>query len=91
MNYVISIAAPDIPSVSPDGGSFSQNTKVYIDVPEGCLAYYTWDSTDPTSSSTQYTGPIDVPEGNNVLSVIIIDNKTGKCSNVYRGHFELYL
>ena len=91
MNYAISIAAPDIPSVSPDGGSFSQNTKVYIDVPEGCLAYYTWDSTDPTSSSTQYTGPIDVPEGNNVLSVIIIDNKTGKCSNVYRGHFELYL
>ena len=31
----------------------------------------------------RYTAPIPVPEGNNVLSVIAIDQNTGKCSDIY--------
>ena len=90
MNYVISIAAPDLPSVSPDGGSFSQNTKVYVDVPEGCLAYYTWDSSDPNIDSDLYAGGITVPVGNNILSVVIYNPETEKFSEVYKGRFVYY-
>ena len=35
--------------------------------------------------------PIPVPEGNNVLSVIAIDQNTGKCSDIYRSRFEFYM
>lgn len=90
VKYVITIPTPDMPEVSPDGGSFTQETKVYVSVPAGCTAYYTWDSTDPTTASTKYTGVIDIPEGNNILSVIIYDDETGKYSGIYRGNFVYY-
>ena len=41
-------------------------------VDEGTI-YYTWDGRHPSKSSTRYTGPITVPEGNNVLSAVVID------------------
>ena len=62
-----------------------------ITVPENCKVYYTWDSSDPSAASTEYTAPIPVPEGNNVLSVIAIDQNTGKCSDIYRSRFEFYM
>ena len=74
--YVIDIPAPDMPIVTPDGGDFGVETTITVTVPDGCSAYYTWDGSDPNIYSTPYTGPITVLEGNNVLSVIIIDNNT---------------
>lgn len=88
--YTISIPAPDMPIVTPDGGDFGVQTTVTVTVPDGCSAYYTWDGTTPNSSSTRYTQPIIVPEGNNVLSVIIIDSRTNLCSDIYRGNFIYY-
>lgn len=86
--YVIKYAAPTDPVVTPNGGKFQSETYVYISVPEGCTAYYTWDRTDPDLQSDVYTSPILIPEGYNMLSVIIIDNKTGLKSAIYRGMFE---
>ena len=86
--YIIEYNAPDDPVVTPNGGSFDAKTYVYISVPSGCSAYYTWDRTDPTSESEKYDSPILIPEGKNMLSVIIIDDETGLSSGVYRGMFE---
>lgn len=88
--YTIEIPAPEMPVVSPDGGEFSAETQVTITVPEGCTAYYTWDGTDPNINSERYSGAFTVPEGNNVLAVILIDDKTDQVSPVYRGNFIYY-
>ena len=86
--YVIKYIAPSDPVVTPNGGTFDVPTYVNITVPEGCSAYYTWDRTDPTAQSMLYVSPILIPEGYNMLSVIIIDNTTGLKSGIYRGMFE---
>ncbi len=88
--FRIDIPAPDMPIVTPDGGDFGVEITIAVSVPDGCSAYYTWDGSDPSSASRTYTGPITIPEGNNVLSVIIIDDTTGLCSDIYRGNFIFY-
>lgn len=87
--YTIVSSAPDKPKVTPDGGTFISQTSVYIEVPENCNAYYTWDGTNPNMNSELYTEELIVPEGNNVLSVVLINDK-GKLSDIYKGRFEYY-
>lgn len=77
---------PGKPWVSPSGGSFSEAQEIMISVPEGCRAFYTWDGTTPTEHSSQYMEPIMTPEGNNILSVIVID-KYGMSSDVFRCNY----
>lgn len=89
-NYRIEIQAPNMPSVYPDGGNFTTPTSVAVHVPSGCTAYYTWDGSTPNTGSSKYYGPIEVPEGNNVFSVIIYDGRTGQSSQTYRGNFIYY-
>lgn len=89
--YEIEFEAPDAPEVDPDGGTFGAPADISITAPANCKVYYTWDSTDPSAASTEYTAPIPIPEGNNVLSVIAIDQNTGKCSEIYRSRYEFYL
>ena len=72
--YTIIYEVPSMPEVSPVGGRLTKPTRVTImtDSPDANI-YYTWDGTVPTSASAHYTGPISVPEGNSILSVIVID------------------
>lgn len=88
--YVIEYEAPEDPVVTPNGGEFTEETYVYISVPSGCSAYYVWGSGNevPTKDSTLYVSPIKIPEGRRILSVIIIDDKTGLESGIYRNTFE---
>lgn len=86
--YEIEFAAPELPVVNPNGGNFTSTTYIYITVPTGCTAYYTWDRTDPTISSNVYTSPLLIPDGYNILSVILVDNNSGLQSEIYRGAFE---
>lgn len=86
--YEIKFVAPEDPVVSPDGGTFMSPAYINIVVPEDCSVFYTWDRTDPSIYSSVYTSPIPVPEGYNVLSVVVIDNYSGLQSAVYRGAFE---
>jgi tetratricopeptide (TPR) repeat protein len=88
--YTIEVPTPDMPVVTPDGGDYTEETLVSIEVPTGCSAYYTWDGTDPNITSNLYTEPFPVPEGNNVLSVLIIENRTEKLSSIYRQYFTYY-
>ncbi len=76
----------DMPRVTPDSGEYLSPQTIYISVPEGSSAYYTWDRTDPTTASIKYNGGIAMPEGNNVLSVILVD-EYGNTSSVQRVNY----
>lgn len=84
--FVVELQKPGKPGVSPSGGSFYESQDIVVTVPEGCRVYYTWDSTTPTESSAQYTKPIAMPEGNNILSLIVVD-KYGMSSDVFRCNY----
>lgn len=40
------------PSATPEGGSFTDDQKIFLTVAEGCKIYYTTDGSDPKTSST---------------------------------------
>ena len=82
--YSISYVAPSFPVVSPMTGEFHSVTRITIVSPiEDGEIYYTWNGSDPTVSSYKYTAPITVPEGDHILSVIVIDHH-GLSSDVLR-------
>lgn len=86
--YEIELDKPDMPKVSPDGGRFSMPSTVTVTVPEGATVYYTWDGSAPGKDSSKYTGPINIPEGNNILSLVAIGSngmksEVLKCNYIY--------
>lgn len=85
--YKVVAKPPAYPEVLPDGGTFTEVTYVTIEAQEECTVYYTWDGTDPTTESAIYYEPIEIPEGNNVLSVIVMDNRSKLVSRIYRTNF----
>ena len=87
--YTVELKRPDKPVVSLPSGTYEELMQVSIFVPEGCKAYYTWDGTMPNASSILYEGPFDILEGNNVLSVIIINDKD-QSSDVARFNYIYY-
>lgn len=88
--YRIEFAPPEYPTVTPDGGRLTEETLVTITAEENCSIYYTWDGTDPTTASEQYEIPLVIPDGNNILSVLVVNEKTGLDSGVYRTNFIYY-
>ncbi len=89
-SYVIHEVAPEYATVTPDGGRIYSETQVTIEAEDGCSIYYTWDGTNPTELSDKYEGPLDIPEGNNILSVLVVNDKNGLDSGVYRTNFIYY-
>ncbi len=81
MIYEVTLTAPDAPLVTPESGTYSSAEPIFVDVPMGCNAYYAWDGKTPDENSARYSGPITMPEGNSILSVILID-KNGLSSRV---------
>ncbi len=88
--FVIKLRAPGYAKVVPDGGRIDQETQVVITAEPGCSIYYTWDGTQPDKNSPKYLSPLDIPSGNNILSVLVVNNKTGLDSGVYRANFIYY-
>lgn len=81
--YEVIIVAPDVPSAYPTGGSiFTEPTHIRMYAQEDCSIYYTWDGTRPTKESAKYTEPILIPEGEHILSAIVINDRTGLMSEV---------
>lgn len=72
--YKIQYQAPQAPNVTPTSGSYSQAQAITIDVPAGCTVYYTWDGSSPSTESSTYSGPLEMPVGNNVLSILVVDS-----------------
>lgn len=96
--YEIVVNAPDDPVVSlaetgevVQGGTYEEETYLSIYIPSGCNVYYSWDNTDPTAEDgTLYTEPILIPEGHNILSVVIVDLENDISSSIFRGSFDYY-
>lgn len=88
--YQVEIPIEDAPAVTPSTGQYTSATQISITVPEGYTAYYTMDNTIPTTASTQYTGPIDMPEGQTIFSAILV-NKNGKTTQVTKRNYVLNL
>ena len=84
--YKISYKKTEDPIVSPESGSFVKPETITISADGGCRIFYTWDQSDPNINSAEYTGPIDMLPGNNVLSVIVID-KHDLSSNIVRKNY----
>ncbi|MDR1801642.1 MAG: chitobiase/beta-hexosaminidase C-terminal domain-containing protein [Lachnospiraceae bacterium] len=86
--FKVEFPIDDAPAVSPSTGQYSQATKIEIKVPEGFTAYYTTDKSDPTSASTQYKGPFDMPEGETILKAILV-NARGRMSQITTRNYHL--
>lgn len=87
--YTVELDVPDAPTASPDGGQFSMPAAVTVTVPEGTTVYYTWDGSEPDRNSARYSGAIQIPEGNNILSLVAIDGN-GMKSSVRKYNYIYY-
>lgn len=88
--YNITLSGSNAPVITPSGGAYSEYTKIKVEVPEGGKAYYTWDGTDPTEQSQEYTQEIDMKRGINILKVIVID-KYGIASDIAQQSYNLQI
>ena len=85
--YTIAYEPPAMPTVSPESGTFHEETYVTVTSEEPqTTIYYTWDGTNPTTDSLSYTEPILIPEGNHVLALIVIDSH-GMTSDILRCNY----
>lgn len=84
--YTIEFPIVNAPAVTPSTGQYTEPTQITITVPEGYTAYYTTDGStpDPGSSSTrEYTGPVDMPENTQtIFNAILVNNQNGKATEV---------
>lgn len=87
--YTVELPIEDAPAVSPST-AYESATQIEIKVPEGYEAYYTMDKSDPTTASTKYVGPIDMPEGETIIKAILVNAK-GRTSGVTTRNYVLEL
>ncbi len=85
--FVVAFEKPEMPTAFPDGGDFTAPATVELSTTVEGHIYYTWDGTEPTAESEEYTAPIEIPEGNNILSAIVVD-KHGMMSEVLKCNYK---
>jgi arylsulfatase A-like enzyme len=87
---VLSLFPPDPPPASvaihPPGGLLRPGQTVTLSAPGGAVPRYTLDGSDPTPSSSLYTGPLTLP-GSGELRARTFSGSTG--GPVASGHFAL--
>lgn len=90
--YIVEFPVEDAPSVTPSTGRYEDYQEIKIVVPDGYVAFYTTDGSDPTTSDTriQYSGPFDMPEGSTILNVVLMNQKE-KYSDITKRNYELVL
>lgn len=79
--YTVEFPVEDAPAVSPSTGQYDEAVQIEVKVPDGYTAYYTTDGADPTTASTKYTGPIDMPKGETLFKAILVNGK-GRTSGI---------
>lgn len=87
-SYTVELPIEDAPAVSPSTGQYSSAQEIVIKVPDGYEAYYTTDKSDPTTSSTKYTGPIEMPSGETIFKAVLVNAK-GRVSGVTTRNYVL--
>ena len=88
--YVIELPIEEAPAVSPSTGQYESEMTIEVKVPEGYDAYYTMDGEDPTTASTKYTGPIDMPKGDTLFKAVLV-SADGRLSGVTTRNYSLEL
>lgn len=84
--YEIEFPVADAPVVTPSTGQYSTAMQISLTVPEGYTAYYTTDGSTPTTESSLYTGPIEMPEGQTLFSAVLV-SKTGKMTQTTKRNY----
>ena len=64
------------PTFNPAGGAYDSEQSVTISAAEGAKIYYTTNKTVPTTSSTEYSGPITVNETTTIRAIAVKDGYT---------------
>jgi hypothetical protein len=76
--YTIAYATVATPTFGVAGGTYDSDQSVSISTStSGTTIYYTTNGTDPTTGSTQYTGPISVAGHGTSLTIKALAVKTG--------------
>ncbi len=80
--YSITLPPPSAPQISPSSGRFTtdMDTKIYVIVPNGCTAYYSFDK-KPTIADEVYNpnAPVEMKLGTHTFYAILVD-ENGKVS-----------
>jgi tetratricopeptide (TPR) repeat protein len=71
-DYEITLKTPPKAYIRPASGAYTSENpvKITVEVPEGYTAYYAFDAR-PDSTSTVYTGPVDMMEGQHIFYVVL--------------------
>lgn len=88
--YIIELPMETAPVVTPSTGQYTEETKITVQVPQGYTAFYTTDNTTPDITSEVYVEPIDMPEGNTIFTVVLV-NTNGRYSDVTKRNYDLVL
>lgn len=87
LKYIVDYKVPDAPQVTPMSGSYEAGSFVTIEnLKDGEVAYYTIDGTIPTRESTKYEEPFEMPEGNTIVSVMIVNKYDLESSVIKRNY-----
>lgn len=87
-DYVVEFPIENAPAVSPSTGHYDAAQTIEVKVPEGYVAYYTTNGVDPTTASTKYIGPVDMPEGETLFKVVLV-NGGGRLSGITTRNYTL--
>lgn len=69
---VVAAGAPDAPTFSPDGGTYTEAQNVTIScATDGAVIYYTTDGSAPTTSSNVYSTPIAVSADMTIKAIAV--------------------
>ena len=70
-SFVVVLPKVATPTITPNGGTVAAGSTVALACStDGAAIYYTTDGTTPTSASSEYTGPITVPDSDFTLKAI---------------------
>ncbi|MDO5403836.1 MAG: chitobiase/beta-hexosaminidase C-terminal domain-containing protein, partial [Eubacteriales bacterium] len=87
LRYEIDYKKPTAPSINPASGSYESGQMISVDyIPDGSRVYYTTDGSVPTKNSKLYTEGFPMPDGNTIVSAIIVD-QNGQISDVTRRNY----
>lgn len=90
--FTIEYPAADPPIVYPSTGLYESQMDITIQTKKGFTAYYIFGDTELTvENGKKYTGPIKMPEGNNIFSAILVDDMTGRVSGTTVRNYDLQL
>lgn len=87
IRFTVTLSEIEAPVFSLESGDYSSAQSISITAQSGTTIYYTYDGSEPTTDSAEYSGPITMKRGNNVLSAIAVEN--GRVSEVAQAVYDL--